>query len=214
MTYIYPPRPEVMCAPNELSKYDNGEYIAQPKLNGSCAVLQMDGTGSSLLSNRHNDLLTNCKDLGFKNLYRGTGAFTIVGEYLNKNQRGYNGSDFNHRFIIFDILQYDNRSLVGTTIVERQNLLNELYGTQEMSVDANGGLLYDEFLWLTAYENIYRVRNYSGGFVELWGELVKHEVYEGLVLKRKSAKLEPGFREKNNTGWQVKCRKETKYYKF
>ena len=37
---------------------------------------------------------------------------------------------------------------------------------------------------------------------------------EGLVLKRKNARLEIGNTELNNIKSQVKCRKPTKNYKF
>jgi hypothetical protein len=37
---------------------------------------------------------------------------------------------------------------------------------------------------------------------------------EGLVLKRKTAKLEAGNTENNNTKSQLKARKATKNYKF
>jgi hypothetical protein len=35
-----------------------------------------------------------------------------------------------------------------------------------------------------------------------------------LVLKKAHSKLNFGFNELNNNDWQVKCRKETKIYKF
>lgn len=38
-SYIYPPRPEYKILPNSLDKYDTGEYIAQPKINGSNAIV-------------------------------------------------------------------------------------------------------------------------------------------------------------------------------
>jgi hypothetical protein len=44
--------------------------------------------------------------------------------------------------------------------------------------------------------------------------LIKIDMIEGLVLKRKSAKLEIGNTENNNTKSQVKFRKPTKNYKF
>jgi hypothetical protein len=40
------------------------------------------------------------------------------------------------------------------------------------------------------------------------------DMVEGLVLKRKSAKLEVGSTENNNTKSQIKVRKATKNYKY
>ena len=35
-TYLFPPRPEHTTHTSQLSKYDNHQYIAQPKYNGTC----------------------------------------------------------------------------------------------------------------------------------------------------------------------------------
>lgn len=219
MSFIYPPRPEVKCSPDQLGKYTEG-YIAQPKLNGSCACLYLDGA-TSILYERHNTLLTNTKDLGFSRLHHGNGAMILVGEYMNKNKRGVGGVEFNHRFVIFDIIMYAGKSLIGSTTTERLDLLENIYGSHEMTVSKDGGLITaDKYLYLTAYENIYRVKSFipdtdvENGWIRLYTDLVQHDMYEGLVLKRMNAKLEAGLREANNTGWQVKCRKETKIYKF
>jgi len=48
----------------------------------------------------------------------------------------------------------------------------------------------------------------------LYEDLYETDLYEGLVLKKKNAKLTYGFQEKNNADWQIKCRKETKLYNF
>jgi hypothetical protein len=39
-------------------------------------------------------------------------------------------------------------------------------------------------------------------------------MYEGLVMKRKNAKLELGTNEMNNVKSQLKCRKATKNYAY
>jgi hypothetical protein len=52
------------------------------------------------------------------------------------------------------------------------------------------------------------------GFEKLYQDIVKVDMYEGLVIKKIDSKLTFGFQELNNHDWQVKCRKETKVYKF
>ena len=52
------------------------------------------------------------------------------------------------------------------------------------------------------------------GFNNLYNDIVKVDLYEGLVLKKIETKLTYGFQEINNHDWQIKCRKETKVYKF
>ena len=51
-------------------------------------------------------------------------------------------------------------------------------------------------------------------FERLYNKVSKIGMYEGWVLKRKTGKLERGTRERNNVGWQLKCRKQTKNYQF
>ena len=51
-------------------------------------------------------------------------------------------------------------------------------------------------------------------FEDLYNSLVGIDMVEGLVLKRKSAKLEVGSTENNNTKSQIKVRKATKNYKY
>jgi hypothetical protein len=48
----------------------------------------------------------------------------------------------------------------------------------------------------------------------MFEELIKIDMVEGLVMKRKSGKLEIGNTENNNTKSQIKFRKATKNYKF
>jgi hypothetical protein len=48
----------------------------------------------------------------------------------------------------------------------------------------------------------------------LYDTLTPIDLIEGFVLKRKNARLEIGNTELNNVKSQIKCRKETKNYKY
>ena len=52
------------------------------------------------------------------------------------------------------------------------------------------------------------------GFNDLFDGLTKIDMIEGLVLKRKNARLEAGIREDNNSKWMLKTRKPHKNYKY
>ena len=69
-------------------------------------------------------------------------------------------------------------------------------------------------LCVTKFANVYKAPTYTTNFEEVWKEIVDTDLYEGLVLKRRDAKLSFGFNEKNNNEWQIKCRKPTKNYDF
>jgi len=203
--YIFPPRPKNSVPQSELNFWDNGMLIGQPKMNGSNAVIFMNGKDVHFY-NRHNQRMTNVqlgKDELLK-LYSGEGWMVINGEYMNKSKSDENGQVFNHKLVIFDTLVHNGTYLLGTTFQDRLNLMDNLFGKNE----SEKTYLY------SITENIYRVKSYTSNFKEMFEELIKIDMVEGLVMKRKSGKLEIGNTENNNTKSQIKFRKATKNYKF
>jgi len=209
-SYIYPPRPENKIPSTGLDAWDNGSMIGQIKLNGSNSSIYTDGNNVQAMG-RHRQVLTNFKlskeeiietlykPLGLKNTF-----LVINGEYLNKSKNDEKGLVFNHKLSIFDILVYDSDYLVGKTFLQRTNLLDEMYGTK----DSDKPYLYG------ISDNIYRVKSYDKGFKSLYDNYTPIDMVEGVVLKRKNAKLELGTTEINNSKSQIKSRKGTKNYKF
>ena len=182
--------------------WDNDMMVTQPKLNGSNCTIYMNGQ-NVYVYNRHGQRMSNF-DIDSKeisNLYNGKGWMVLNGEYMNKSKSGENGNVFNHKFCIFDILVYDGNYLIGKTFQERINLLDGFYGKS------------DNYLTQVS-ENIFKIETFYTSFQEKWEELTKIDMIEGLVLKRKSAKLEVGSTENNNTKSQIKVRKATKNYKY
>lgn len=204
--YIYPPRPRNAVNPKDLDFWDNGSLIAQPKLNGSNCVIFTDGEDFFVM-NRHRQRLTNFKidNSELSKIYRGNGEWMIInGEYMNKSKSDENSNIFNHKLVIFDILAYNGEYLVGSTFLERVNLLNDIYGKD----DSEKGYLY------SISNNIYRVKSYYNSFNDIFNDFIKVDMLEGLVMKRCNAKLEIGTSELNNVKTQLKCRKPTKNYKY
>lgn len=203
--YIYPPRPKNAIPVDDLTFFDNGDMLAQPKLNGSNCVIFTDGV-RQIVMNRHNQRLTNfcLTESDIKEIYRGKGWMAINGEYMNKSKMDENGQPFNHKFVIFDILIFNGVYMVGRTFDERVKLLDELYD----QVDSEKDYLYK------ISTNIYLVKSYTENFKSLYDRLIKIDMVEGLVLKRKNARLEIGTSENNNTKSQVKARKPTKNYRY
>jgi ATP-dependent DNA ligase len=205
--YIYPPRPKNAIHSDDLTFWDNGTLIAQPKLNGSNTTIYTNGQ-QVMVMNRHNSRLTNFQTPleEIKSLHRGVKSEWLVinGEYLNKSKQDERGITFNHKLVIFDILVYKSDYLVGQTFEQRIKLLDELYGQK----DCEKSYLY------SISDNVYRVKSFDTGFKSLYDQLTPIDMIEGLVLKRKNAKLEIGNTENNNTKSQLKARKPTKNYKF
>lgn len=191
---------------SDLDFWDNNTLLGQPKLNGSNCTIYTNGE-KYIVMNRHNGRLTNFQitDEELKSMYRGNGGWMVInGEYLNKSKSDENRKVFNHKFVIFDILVLDGDSLVGKTFEERVVLLDKLYGTKACEKPYLYGIS----------ENIYRVKSYTSNFLELYNDLVEIDMIEGLVMKRRSARLEAGTSELNNVKSQIKCRKPTKNYRY
>jgi ATP-dependent DNA ligase len=211
-SYIYPPRPEQTTKHTELEKYDNGQFLVQPKYNGTCCNVFIS-EDELIVMNRHKGEITSKYDhIDFKGLHKGKGWMVLSGEFLNKNKKGENGNPFNLKFVIWDILVYEGKYLLGTTIQERLDLLENLYPCTRMVVSDKMESM--NHLCFTNYDNVYKAPYYEKSFTFLYESIVETDLYEGLVLKRKDAKLKLGLNEKNNSDWQIKCRKPTKNYAF
>ena len=204
--YLYPPRPKNAISPDDLNFWDNQSLLAQPKLNGSNCLIFTNGV-KVIVMNRHNQRLTNFRltDEEVKSLYRGNGGWMVLnGEYLNKSKMDETGQPFNHKFVIFDILCFDGDYLVGKTFEERVQLLDTLYDQRNCEKEYLFGIS----------ENVYRVKSYLSGFNDLFNQLTSIDIIEGLVMKRRNARLEIGSSEMNNVKSQIKCRKATLNYKY
>ncbi len=200
--YVYPPRPESVFPKERLSDFEKMKmFYAQPKLNGS-SCLAIINNGKVRFYNRHKETFAKfvfSSEEILQNL-KVTGLTILCGEYLNKSQNDEKGST-NHRYVLFDILSYDGKSLVHQTVQQRQELLRTIFEIKEYNT------------WIDRIsENLFIVKNFEDDFEKLFNDIIPYPVYEGLVLKKKNGKLRPGTVKNNNTDWQIKCRKPTKNY--
>ncbi len=207
-SYIYPPRPKNACTPKDISRWDSNMMVAQPKMNGSNCTIFTNGKNVYVM-NRHNQNLTNFRIekseiLGMYSVCEPGKWLVLNVEYMNKSKLDENLNTFNHKFIIFDILVFNSEYLVGTTFEDRISLLDKLYGTRESC---------KEYLYQFS-ENIFRVKTFKNNFETLFNQFIKIDMIEGIVCKRKTARLELGITENNNSKSQVKFRKPTKNYKY
>lgn len=203
--YLYPPRPKNAIPPEQLGEYDNGTLLAQPKLNGSNCIIFTNGIETHIM-NRHHQRMSNFK-IDFDEIIstiKPNGKWIIInGEYMNKSKRDETDSPFNHKLVIFDILVHNNKYLLGKTFKQRIDIFESFEK------------LPSEKSYLNKLsENIYSVKTYDKNFSQLFNDLTNIDMVEGLVLKRKRARLEPGYNQLNNTKTQIKSRKPTKNYKF
>ena len=211
--YIYPPRPEYKIQPKDLDTFDIGEYVVQPKYNGTCCIVFTNGTDVYVYNRHKNPMSWYSPDIDFKGLAHSDQWYVYTGEYLNKGKLGENGTKEKDKFIIWDILVWANQYLIGDALLTRINLLEETYPCQRAKISEDGLEMY-EHLCHTNLNGIYKAPTYMNGFTKLFEDISKTDLYEGLVLKKIESKLSYGFQMLNNHDWQIKCRKPTKVYHF
>jgi ATP-dependent DNA ligase len=202
---FYPPRPANAVPNEDIIKYDNGEFIYQPKLNGSNCVVYTNGEKVRIY-NRRKERMSNFdidKDEILK-LYDGDGEWSVFnGEYMNKSKLGENGL-FNHKFVLFDILVDNGKHLTRTTFKQRLELIDKKY-TKINS---------DERFLDKISDSIYIVKSYYKDFKLLFDDMISIDMYEGGVIKKINGKLENGVSKTNTSLCQLKSRKPTKNYKY
>src|ERR1035437_2784061 len=124
--YIYPPRADNSVPPEALASYDNGTYIAQPKLNGDCMVVFTNGIQTVVMDRHKKTFSKTIKMLPtLQKLHRETSTektgeqknkwMILVGEHMAKSKKNAAGKTWNDKFVIFDIIAYDNMQLIGKT---------------------------------------------------------------------------------------------------
>lgn len=201
--YVYPPRPKHACHPKELSKYDDGEHLAQVKVNGSCMVVFTNGQ-ETIIMNRHRQKFNDCKIKDqIKSLHRGKGWMILVGEYTNKAKRSEEGNIWRDKLVLFDIIAYEGNQLIGMSFEERYDLLRSLYNSK-----------YENW-WLDRInEDVLIAKALENNFQKTFEQVTKVDLYEGYVLKNKKLALQPGHSEDNNCGSMIKFRKPSKNYRF
>lgn len=130
-----------------------------------------------------------------------------------------------NKFVIYDVLALNGKTLLGTTYLERQKLIQDLLPKEVKSAaiplkDGVAGEPVDVGYWLT--ENVFTPFNIPFGEWELaWSEVQRvnegwltghgnlSPVLEGLVMKDVNGKLEPMIKEVNNGHWMCRSRVET-----
>ena len=204
--YLYPPRPENALHPRFLPSYDNGLYLAEPKLDGDCAVIFTDGI-DTVVRDRHNKPFskdTRPLETIARGLHTGKDWCVLVGEYMAKSKKNADGQNMNGSLVLFDILVHNGLHLGEYSFQDRHTMLRELYAGEE----------YDGYIQRGTLPGLFVVKAFEDGFVHLFERVTAIQIYEGLVLKKKDAKLELGVRPLNNHLTQVKFRRPAKNYHY
>lgn len=215
-TYLWPPRPEKAIPDNMLHFYEQRNWVAQMKKNGTCTVLFVSPEKEIICKTRHNDdhKMWNprtSKALDTFKALPGEGWYVFVVEVLHSK-----AAQVKDTIYIFDIMVNDGELLVGKTFTERQDQLKDIFNIVE---EGNVVSLSDNSHYVIG-NNVWLAKTITTGFTQVMrlANMQKPDngapIDEGLVLKNPLAKLEMPGRQKSNSKWQVKCRIAHKNYDF
>lgn len=219
--YIYPPRPENAIPKEHAEIYYSMGWKPQLKYNDSRALIKYV-SGEITLWNRHGerfrtyhtpDWLTDQIKQAINTLgLSPTGYHLLDGGLLDQKH-----SAIKDTLVIWDILVQDGQHLLGTSYQQRYD---------ELRV-SDKPWCYKQFVFgLSLTDNIFVADYYSGDDHDMLWDMVAEvnapftvgkdikPLIEGIVIKDPTAKLEMGYKEKNNTDWIVKSRVHTGRHRF
>jgi ATP-dependent DNA ligase len=213
MYFVFPPRPHTEIPPTHLSSYDNGQWVAQFKYNGtrtqihirsdrSIRDFERRGKPHSAYLMGHGmkrDLLSLDIAVALED-----GGVVLDGEVLHSKTKTLKDT-----IVLYDVLWWKGKYLYGTTVKQRLELLDSIC-RRPTKMDVNGrALMVTPTLWMAP--------TFTTDFVSKFTEALDDDAREGLVLKLLNAPLKNlggGSPESNDVTWQVKCRKPHKNYQF
>ena len=203
--FRWPPRPSSArrVLPEMLGHWEAKGWWAQIKKNGTGNVLFVNPERNVRAVRRENKEHKQwVPPPGIANAFAelpGNGWYVFTSELLHNKVAGLRNVNYIH-----DLIVADGWELTGSMFHERQAMLRRLFPNPARSIDGHYYVI-DEYTWLA--------HNYTSGFEALFKSLTRPDD-EGLVLKKPTAKLEMCLREDSNSAWQLKCRRETKNFKY
>ena len=205
--YLYPPRPEtsVQFGSKAFNGFKKPGWKAQYKLNGQRNLIFIEPDGNIQLWNRHREKHRNFKCPGWlieeiqSQMHVERGKWTVIdGELLHAKHASVKNTMY-----LWDVLVLNGEYLINTTYADRYKMLSDV-------LDVNG---QNDFANVIS-DHIWFARNIEPEMWDSAWEKTSVPIIEGFVLKNTLARLAPGFSSRNNSSWMVRCRLETKNYKF
>lgn len=214
--YIYPPRPQTAIPYEDSAGYRGGEWKAQLKLNGTRNLIVFKPDGGIEFYNRHaaRHKAWTAPDWMVAEIRKQfrveKGKWSIIDSELLHSKH----ASVKDTLYVFDILVLNSRYLVKTSYEDRFAMLAKVSGQPTAEVAGFGGMVreigcglwmatvIDEPEWDAAWALSERIVG------------MENPIIEGLVFKRTKALLDFGHSAVNNGSWMVRCRRESKLFRF
>lgn len=220
--YLWPPRPTRAVTPAQFDFFERRGWVAQLKLNGTCAIIGLGPDEQVELWNRHQQPLNwdmpTAVHGTLRNINMSPKWTVLVAELIhNKVSGGPRNTLFLH-----DVLVWRGDYLIGETYTERYARLHTrfrtLTGQQYEPTPGEKLACISENIWLGTM--VPGNPEQPGVFREMFDAIDAKQqargggsiLTEGIVMKDPNARLEPCTRESANDSWSAKCRFGTKNY--
>ena len=220
--YLYPPRPDIALPADNMGIAKS--WAMQTKKNGTCNVIAVSPDKNLICKTRHGgedhklwSPTPNSSKI-FQEL-PGKNWFVFTAELLHSKTPKIKDTNY-----IFDILVNDGVYLTGTTFLERQKMLHELFMQRDIQEETHSHWCIDRNTWLAktyyagAVNPIYEAHGllHCDSFVKFFKELEKAngDDDEGLVMKKPDVKMMACYKKDANSFWQIKCRRASNKYSF
>lgn len=213
---IYPPHPAITWHPRNIRKVSR--FIAQYKYDDWRILIYFAPDGSIAFYNRRKEKLPRFRAPPFllnslQKLKLTPGFFHV----LDGGLLHYKTSRVRNTVVLWDVLVFKNRWLIGSTYRERYKILKSVCGNPKKNVS----LKYrkdTEFVSVDiAFEitkHLWLARCFSSNFKALFEKASPLPEVEGLILKDPGAKLQRSFKMSENAKWLIRIRKPRIDYAF
>ena len=201
MQIIHGPRPKGKILPSQLPEFENGDWLVQRKFNGHKNTFFYDGKNVHFFNKGKTFLRYKTPSLFQKQLSAlklDSGSYWFDSELLDVRVPD--------TIVLYDVLQVAGKHLVGVSQEERLQLLNHMCGSPQTRCSLGVALQITENIWLAEC--------WGKDFTLHYEEYLHLDLIEGLVLREKSAPLDNFGLMAYETNSQIRCRKESKNYRF
>ena len=201
--YLWPPRPEKAAPPELMGFYERRGWIAQIKKNGTCTVVFARGD-EVIFKTRHNDDHKSwAPQSHHAEFFSGRDAWNVyVAELLHSK-----GPHVKNHLYLFDILVSDGEELIGTSLQDRQRLLQSRFPGPKADIAGSRAGLGARFITQDVSQAEI-IKDPAKCWPTLGG------LDEGLVFKDPKAALKPCIVGTSNGAWQIKIRRPHANYSF
>lgn len=210
MNIIFPPRPKGKMLPSDLYLYEDGNWLAQRKFNGSRVVVHISSERKITVGNRHGTTfskfelsakekedLISCLNLDAEKEY------WLDGELMNKDVNS------TKEIIFFDVLHAGKYLFFQPKQLERIEMLKQICDNP-VKLNSSG-------IALEMSSKFSMAETFYDNFKLRYEESLENKQIEGLVLRKKNSGLDSLGDKEYETNNMIRCRKpfsKTKGYEF